>query len=100
MLRKLQGHVFVERIVGRQLYSDIQHVLGEHGNPRGAVRLFQAAAGGQRRAAVEDADVIQPEEAAFKQVLAKAVFAVHPPTKVQHQLGKRALQELDVAFAL
>ena len=98
MLGKLDGHVFVKRIVGRQLDGDLQHVLGEHGDPRGAVSLLEAAAGGQRRAAVEDADVVQPEEAAFKQVLAKAVFAVYPPTEVQHQLRKRALEELEVAL--
>ena len=72
----------------------------EHGNPRRAVSLLEVAAGRQRRAAVEDADVVQPEKPAFKEVIAKAVFAVHPPTEVQHQLGKRALEELDVAFAL
>src|SRR5271167_656043 len=99
MLRKLQGHVFVKVVVGRQLDGDLQHVLGEHGDPRGAVRLLKAAAGGQGRAAVEDANVVQPKEAAFKQIIAKAVFAVHPPTEVQHQLDKRPFQELDVALA-
>src|SRR5208282_5237533 len=54
---------------------------------------------GQRGTAVEDADVVQPEEATFKQVLAKPVFPVHPPTEVQDQLGKRPLEELEVAFS-
>jgi hypothetical protein len=32
--------------------------------------------------------------------MAEAVFAVHPPTEVQHQLRKGAFEELDVAFAM
>ncbi len=58
------------------------------------------AAGGQRRAAVEDADVIQPKETALKEVIAVTVFTVHPPTEVQHQLGEGALEELEVALSL
>src|ERR1700744_4743401 len=57
------------------------------------------AASGQRRAAVEDADVIEPEETAFKEVVAKAVLPVHPPTEVQHQLGKGALKEINVPLS-
>src|SRR5262245_66223688 len=58
------------------------------------------AAGGQRRAAVKYADVVESKEAAFKEVLAKAIFAVHPPAEVQHQLGKRPPEEFQVGFAL
>src|SRR5882672_9599209 len=54
------------------------------------------AAGGQLSAAIKDADVIQSKKAAFKQVFAKAVFAVHPPTEVQHQLRKHSLEKLQV----
>ena len=63
--------------------ADLEHVLAEQRHPGGAVSLLQMAAGGQRRAAVEDANVVQPQKAAFKEVLAEAVFAVHPPTEVQ-----------------
>ena len=93
------GHVLVDRVVGRQFDGDLQHVLAEQGDPCGAVGLLQMAAGRQRRAAVEDADIVQPKKAAFKEVLAKAVFAVHPPAEIQHQLGKQALEEFDVGLA-
>src|SRR5271166_6531892 len=99
MVSELDGHVFVKGVMGRQLQGDLQHVLGEHGDPRRAVRLLKAATGWQRRAAVKDADIVQTEEATFKQIFAKAVFAVHPPTEVQHQLRKRPPEELEVALA-
>src|SRR4051794_23811368 len=51
----------------------------------------------QRRTAVEDADVIESEEAAAKDVLAAGVFAVHPPGEIDHQLLKDALEEFEVA---
>src|SRR5271170_3527729 len=49
MVSKLYRHVLVERVAGRQLERDLEHVLREHGNPRGAVRLLKTATGGQRR---------------------------------------------------
>src|SRR5664279_6209125 len=66
MLRKLHSHVFVESVVGRQLHCYLQHVLREHGNPCGTVCLLEAATGGQWGAAVEDAYVVQSQEAALK----------------------------------
>ena len=89
MVSKLDGHVFVEGVVGCQLETDLQHVLAEECDPRSAVSLLEVATGRQRRATVKDTDVVQSKEAAFKEVLAKAVFAVHPPAEVQHQLRKR-----------
>ena len=46
------------------------------------------AAGGQRRAAVEDADVVEAEEAALEDVLALGVLAVHPPGELSSSLWK------------
>src|SRR6516165_2040727 len=57
------------------------------------------ATGGQWRAAVKHADVVESKEAAFKEVLAKTIFTVHPPAEVQHQLGKRSPEEFQVGFA-
>ena len=64
----------------------LQHVLAEERHPRRAVGLLEVPAGRQRRAAVEDADVVEPEEAALEDVLAEAVLAVHPPGEVEQQL--------------
>src|ERR1700733_6300430 len=88
MIDKLFSHGFVKAVVGRQLYGDLQHVLAEQGDPRRAICLLQVAAGGQSRAAVEDADVVQPQKATFEEIVAKAVFAIYPPAEIQHQLGK------------
>ena len=89
MLGKLHGHVFVDGIVRRQLHGDLEHVLAEQRDPCRTVSLLQVSTGGQRSAAVEDADIVQAQKTAFEEVFAKAVFAVHPPAEVQHQLCKR-----------
>ena len=83
----------------RELDADLEHVLAEQRHPGGAVGLLEVAAGRQRRAAVEDADVVEAEEAALEDVLAEAVLAVDPPGEVQQQLAEGALQEVDVAAA-
>ena len=56
------------------------------------------AAGGQRCAAVEDADVVEAEEAALEDVVAVGVLAVDPPGEVEQQLVEDALQEGAVAL--
>ena len=88
----LRRHVFVGRVVRRQLDADLEHVLAEQRHPRRAVGLLEMAAGRQRRAAVEDADVVQAQEAALEDVLAEAVLAVHPPAEVQRQLAEDRLR--------
>ena len=72
VLAELEGHVRVVRIGHRQLDGDLEHVLAEQGHPGGAVGLFQVAAGRQRRAAIEDADVVQAQEAALEDVPARS----------------------------
>jgi hypothetical protein len=54
-------------------------------HPGAAVGLLQVAAGRQRRAAVEDADVVEPQKTALEGIVAGAVLAVHPPGKVESQ---------------
>src|SRR5205814_10613763 len=90
----------VERVVGRQLHGDLSHVLTEKRYPGSAVSLLEMAAGRQRRAAVENTDIIQPQESALEEILAEPVFAVDPPTEIQHQLGKRPLEEIKIALPL
>ena len=55
------------------------------------------AAGRQRRAAVEHADVVEAEEAALEDVAALGVLAVDPPGEVEQQLVEDALEEREVA---
>ena len=85
--------------MGGELDRDLQHVLAEEGHPGRAVRLLEVAAGRQRGAAVEDADVVEAEEAALEDVLAEAVLAVDPPGEVQHELVEDRLEEVDVRLA-
>src|SRR5436309_6684212 len=97
MLHEFEGHVTVVRVRSRQLARDLEHVLTEEGHPGGAVGLLQVAAGGQRGAAVEDADVVQTEESPLESVAAAAVLAVDPPGEIQEQLLKAALEPVAVS---
>ena len=99
VLDELEDHLLVDRVVRGELDGELQHVLAEERHPRRAVRLFEVTAGGQRRAAVEDADVVEAEEAALEHVLAEAVLAVDPPGEVQRQLVERRPEEVHVHLA-
>ena len=57
------------------------------------------SAGRKRRAAIEDADVVQTEEAALEDVHPLGVLAIHPPREVDQQLVEDALEELTIADA-
>jgi hypothetical protein len=54
------------------------------------------AARRQGGAAVEDADVIQPQEAAFEYVSPGTVLAIDPPGEVQEQLLETRLEPLSI----
>jgi hypothetical protein len=99
MLDELDAHVEIGWPFERQLRGDLEHVLGEERHPGGAVGLLQVPAGRQRRAAVEDADIVQSQEAALEDVVAGAVLAVHPPGEVQRQLVEGALEPFEVTPA-
>ena len=100
VLAELQRHVLVVRIGHRQFRGDFEHVLAEQRHPGGAVGLFQVTAGGQRRAAIEHADVVQSQEAALEDVAARTVLAVDPPGEVQEQLLEATLEPFSVALAV
>ena len=82
-----------------ELHREFHHVLAEEGHPRRAVSLLEVAAGGQRGAAVEDADVVEAEEASLEDVLAEPVLAVHPPGEIEQKFVERRLEEIQVHFA-
>ena len=97
MLRELNDHVLVGAVVdGKLAGGEFQHVLAEEGHPGGAVGLLEVAAGGERGAAVEDADVVEAEEAPLEDVLAEAVLAVDPPGEVQQELVEGVLEKVQV----
>ena len=98
VLEELGGDRLVGRPGPRQLQGDGQHVQAEQAHPGRAVGLLQPAAVGQvGPAAVEDADVVQAEEAALEGVAAVGVLAVDPPGEVQQQLVEDLLEEVGVA---
>ena len=97
VLEELGGDVLVDGVVQRQLERDAHQVQAVHRHPARAVGLVDVPAGRQRRAAVEDADVVEAEEAALEDVAALGVLAVHPPGEVEHQLVEDALEEREVA---
>jgi hypothetical protein len=55
---------------------------------------------GQGVGAIEDPDVVEPEEAAAEDVAAFDVLSVDPPGEVQQQLLEAAFEEEQVAAAL
>ena len=99
MLDELLGQLGVHRSVHRELSGDLQHVLAEHRHPRSAIRLLEVAARRERCGSVEDADVVEAEEAALEEVVPRAVLAVDPPREVEQELVEYALEPVHVAFA-
>src|SRR5215471_6852535 len=99
MVDELCRHIVVARIERRQLDTDLEHVLAEQGHPCRTVGLFEVAAARQLRAAVENADIIQPEKSALENVPVEPVFAVDPPGEVQHQLSKGPAQKIHITSA-
>src|SRR5579885_1386894 len=75
MLEELGGDVFIDVVVTGQFQRDAQQVQAIHRHPTGGVGLGDVAAGRQRFAAVKDADVVQTQKAALKNVPALRVFA-------------------------
>ena len=96
VLEEVERVLLVLRVVVGQDEGHLDHVLAVEGHPGGAVGLLQGAAGGERRAAVEDADVVEAQEPACEDVAPLRVLAVHPPVEVKHQALERPFQELDV----
>src|SRR5262245_1262585 len=99
MLEEFARYVFVGGVLARQLQRDGQHIETVHAHPTGCVRLLDVAAGWQRCAAVEDADIVETEEATLKNISALSVFAIHPPGEVEQEFLEDAFQKHSVTFA-
>jgi hypothetical protein len=66
-----------------ELESDLEHILAEQGDPRGTVGLFQMASGGQWRAAVENADIVEAEKPALEEASTEPVLTVDSPAEIR-----------------
>src|SRR5215831_16138031 len=75
MLEELRGDVLVNGILPSQLQRNRQHIQAVHAHPSRAVRLLDMTACGERRAAIEDADIVQPEKPTLENILAFGVLA-------------------------
>ena len=99
VFKELRCDVLVDRPVERQFERDAQQVQRVHRHPRGAVGLFEVTVHRQLRAAVEHADVVEPQEAALEQVESVWILAIHPPREVDDELVQDPLKEIEVAGA-
>ena len=83
--------LFVNAVVCGELESDLRHILAEQCYPSSAIGLFQMTAGRQRRATVEDADIVEAKKAALEQAPAIAVLAIDPPAEIRRQAAEHPL---------
>src|SRR5713226_7512614 len=99
MFEKLRRDVFVDMVLEGELERYAHQVERVHRHPGGAVGLVDIAAGRQRRAAVEKADIVEAEKPALKDVVSFDVLAVHPPGEIEHQFVEDTFEESPVALA-
>mmetsp|Transcript_5220 Transcript_5220/g.11626 ORF Transcript_5220/g.11626 Transcript_5220/m.11626 type:complete len:312 (+) Transcript_5220:949-1884(+) len=99
VLEELRCEAFVDLVLKCELDGDPHHAEAVESHPTRAIRLVDEATGGQVTSAVEDAYVVQAQEAALKDVPAFRILAVHPPREVDEQLLEHLLQEHDVTNA-
>src|SRR4051794_38372925 len=96
VLPELTCHVFVRIVEAGQFHRDGEQVERVHRHPACAVGLLDMSSNRQGLAAIEDADVIEPEKAALENVSALGIFTIDPPCEVQHELVKDTLEKLHV----
>jgi len=99
MLEKFGGNVFINTVMQRQFQSDSHQVKAIHRHPAGGVGLINVAAGWQWRAAVEYANIIQPQKATLKDVVVVVILAIDPPGEIDDQLVHDSLQKIQITDA-
>src|SRR6185295_15163495 len=92
MLKELRREALVDLVLLRKLERDSHQVQTEHPHPASRVALFENYSGRMLLAAIDHSDVIESKEAAFEKIVAFAVYFVHPPREVDHQLVKTLLE--------
>ena len=100
MFEEFGSNVFVGGVFGGEFESHGEHGGAEERHPRCAVGLLERLPVGQRLRAVEDADVVETEEAAGEDLLAGDVLTVDPPGKVDDAFLEDASKEKAVALAV
>src|SRR5438874_558587 len=92
MLKEFRGCIFKRLIIHGDLERYVHHVecIGTH--PAGTICLLQLHMA-TVKTPVEYTDIIQSEEATFKDVVPVPVLAVDPPGKIDEELLKYLFQE-------
>ena len=91
MLIKFIADLFVLRLFLGEFQCHFQHAEAVKRHPSRAIGLLENASVGNGGAAIEDSDIVQPQEASFEDIVAKGVFAIDPPSKVEHKFLEDAL---------
>lgn len=99
VFEEFAGDVFVGGALEGEFEGDGEHGEAVEAHPCGAVGLVEVAAFGEGVGAVEDADVIEAEEASAEDVASVDVFAVYPPVEVEEEFLEGAFEEEEVALA-
>ena len=99
MAKKLYGHFFIYRVVQAQFQGDAHHIQRIHRHPGRTVGLIDVPPGRQWLAAIEDADIVESEEPALKNIEFLDVFTVNPPGKVEHHLVEDLFKKGEIAVA-
>src|SRR5580693_128286 len=96
MLEETVGDFLIHGIVFRQNESDLQHVLAIEGHPCRAIRLVEMTARRKGSTAIEESNIVQPEEAPREDIPSLRILSVDPPVEIQHQTLKRTFQETQI----
>lgn len=99
MLEKFAGNILVTWVFPRQLKRNRQHIQTIHRHPTRGIRLVQTTAAAIF-VTVEDADIVQTQKPALKNIFTGSALAVHPGGKVKKQFLKNPLKEKADPFSL
>src|ERR1700693_3550417 len=93
MLEELCCQLLIRAIALSQFQGDAHQIKTEETHPASGVGLLKNGATRQLLPAIHHGNVVEPEESAFENVVALAVFPVDPPCEVDQQLVQTAFQK-------
>src|SRR5207249_8677739 len=79
--------------------GDPEHIQAVHAHPGSAIRLLKMTSRWQGCTAVEDADVVQSQEATLKDVVSLAILAIDPPGEIEQEFVEDPLQEAAIGLS-
>lgn len=100
MLKELGGNILIDATMLCKLKGNVQHGKAVECHPAGAVSLFKDTTRGQWLGAVEETDIIESQEATFKDIFTVCIFSVYPPRKVKQKLLEDSLKKINILAAI